>query len=240
MVKRTLFLILSLSLLVIPAAAQRALTKPETGTTPQELLQDRQVSVTLNDGSVIDGLLLNINGDAFALQIKKGTMDLMLSGTSVFAFKNNLPGDILATLPYSSSSVSMILRTDVSRDQAGQTLIATVMVSGGLPISHAEATLKFDPQVLTLSDVRGGGLFRSTRVSTAIVEQNGIETVTATDGCGPDCDLAANGRLFIYTFTVNSAGDPELTIDPSKSSLSPNAGPAVPLTVIYGKVLTTE
>ena len=241
MIKRLLFLTISLSILVIPAMAHRSSTTSGIQTTPQNLLQNRQVTVTLNDGSVLDGLLLNINGGSYDLQVKRGDLNLNLSDTSVFAFKHGLPTDVLVNLPANNSSVSMLLRTNVSAAQVGQTVIAALVVSGGLPVSEAKATLKFDPAVLALRQVRDGGLFRAGGVMPNLNVGDTIDaSETATLSRGNAGDVAANGQLLIYIFEALSPGDASLTIDPQQTSLASEGGSAAPLTVFYAKVSVVQ
>src|SRR5215471_19810067 len=104
MLKHFLLATVSLSMFVISTAAYKRSSVPYPGSGVQGLPQLSQVTVTLNSGTVIQGILLNINGDSYELRTKHGVVTLSLTETSSLAFDPTIPNNLLSELLAPSES----------------------------------------------------------------------------------------------------------------------------------------
>lgn len=117
----------------------------------------------------------------------------------------------------SASEVSLVrITTQKTEVQVGETFVATVRVEPTEPITGVEVLLSFDPEVLTITDLRYQGLLgaNSFHVPASIDRENGRVLIAGTTLSGTT--VSTPGDLAKITFRANKSGHSSLTVMDAK------------------------
>jgi hypothetical protein len=133
--------------------------------------------------------------------------------------------------------VQLLVRTSVSQAKIGQTVVVAVYANGNSDLMRAKVVLDFNQEVLKLTQVRDGGLFRTGGLNPELNANDGSGgQVVATIARPPDAKpVRANAQLLIFIFEAVAVGNSDLVINPG-SEIIAAAGAPVPVSSVPAKV----
>ena len=136
-----------------------------------------------------------------------------------------------------SGPVQLLVRTSVSQAKIGQTVVVAVYANGNSDLMRAKVVLDYNADVLKLTQVRDGGLFRTGGLNPDLNSSDGTGgQVVATIARPPDAKpVRANAQLLIFIFEAVAVGNSDLVINPGTEIIAA-AGAPVPVSSVPAKV----
>jgi len=133
--------------------------------------------------------------------------------------------------------VQLLVRTSVSQAKIGQTVVVAVYANGNSDLMRAKVVLDYNQEVLKLTQVRDGGLFRTGGLNPELNSNDGSGgQAVATISRPPDAKpVRANAQLLIFIFEAIAVGNSDLVIN-SGSEIIAAAGAPVPVSSVPAKV----
>ena len=118
------------------------------------------------------------------------------------------------------------MRNNVSQAKVGQTVIVAVYANGASDLMRAKVVMNYDPDVVKLTQVRDGGLFRMGGLNTGLNSNDNNGQAVAVIARPPDAKpVRANGKLLIFIFEVTGQGNCDLSIDGSTEIIAAAGSP---------------